>query len=67
MPKKTISEKTTPILKKTAALNPLLTLISKIVKKTGPMVKDSITPKKLQVKNQSLFLISVMFPPRDIV
>jgi hypothetical protein len=45
--KKTISEKTTPILKKTAALKPLLTLTSRIVKKTGPMVKDKTMPKNI--------------------
>ena len=49
--KKTISEKTTPRLKKTAALKPLLTLISRIVKKTGPIVKDSINPKKTAGRN----------------
>ena len=43
-------ENTTPMLKKTAALKPLLTLISKIVKKTGPIVKDKIIPKKIAGK-----------------
>ena len=56
MAKKTISEKTTPMLKKTAALNPLLTLTSKIVKKTGPIVKDNIIPRKIAGK-KSLIII----------
>jgi hypothetical protein len=53
--KKTISEKTTPMLKKTAALKPLLTLISKIVKKTGPIVKDRIIPRKIAGRKSVIF------------
>jgi hypothetical protein len=40
-----MSEKITPKSKATAALNPLITLVSNSIKKTGPIIKAKKKPK----------------------
>jgi len=59
MAKKTMSDITTPISRKIADLVPLLMLVSKTVKKTGPIVKERTIPIGIAGINSIMVFLNI--------